>query len=153
VKKVVYALREVRESQRYTKGLYSWVGFKKVSVEFDAGERLHGETKWSLKSLFNLAINGITSYTTAPLKLSTYFGFIVSVVAFIYMIYILFKTILFGADTSGFPSIVIIMLFLGGVQLISVGILGEYIGRIFQETKSRPLYFIEKTYRNNGRKE
>src|SRR5699024_8607423 len=142
-----------RESQRYTKGLYSWVGFKKVSVEFDAGERLHGETKWSLKSLFNLSINGITSYTTAPLKLSTYFGFIVSVVAFIYMIYILFKTILFGADTSGFPSIVIIMLFLGGVQLISVGILGEYIGRIFQETKSRTLYFIEKTYTNNGRKE
>ena len=143
-RKVVDALKLLRESQRYTTGLYNWVGFKKVAIEFDAAERLHGETKWSIRSLFKLAMEGITSYTTAPLKLSMYFGFLVSIVAFIYMIYILVKTILIGSDTSGFPSIMIVMLFLGGCQLISIGILGEYLGRVFSETKERPLYFTEE---------
>lgn len=147
-RKVITALRQLRETQRYTKGLYNWVGFKKVAIEFDAEERLHGETKWNFGSLMKLAIEGITSYTTAPLKISMYFGFIVSLVAFIYMIYILLKTLIFGADTSGFPSLMIVMLFLGGCQLISVGILGEYIGRIFLETKGRPLYFIENIYKS-----
>lgn len=147
-KKVVDALKKMRESQRYTKGLYNWVGFKKVAIEFDAEERLHGETKWSFGSLLKLAIEGITSYTTAPLKFSMYFGFLVSLISFIYMIYVLIKTLIFGADTSGFPSLMIVMLFLGGCQLISVGILGEYIGRVFIETKNRPLYFIEKTYQS-----
>lgn len=147
-KKVVEALSKLRESQRYTKGLYSWVGFRKVAIEFDAEERLHGETKWSLKALINLAIEGITSYTTAPLKISMYFGFIVSLVAFIYMTYVLIKTLIFGADTSGFPSLMIAILFLGGCQLISIGILGEYLGRVFTETKNRPLYFIENIYKS-----
>lgn len=142
-KKVVLALKQLRETQRYTKGLYSWVGFKKVAIEFDANERLHGETKWNLGSLIKLAIEGITSYTTAPLKLSMYFGFLVSFAAFIYMLYVLIKTLIFGADTSGFPSLMIMMLFLGGCQLISIGILGEYLGRVFVESKGRPLYFIE----------
>ncbi|KAF1306201.1 glycosyltransferase family 2 protein [Candidatus Enterococcus willemsii] len=151
-RKVVAALQQVREGQRYTKGLYSWVGFKKAAIEFDAEERLHGETKWSFRALLNLAVEGITSYTTAPLKISMFFGFLVSFVAFIYMIYVLIKTLIYGADTSGFPSIVIIMLFLGGCQLISIGILGEYLARIFNETKGRPLYFIEKTYSNKKQK-
>lgn len=149
-KKVVLALRQLRESQRYTKGLYSWVGFKKVAIEFDAEERLHGVTKWSFGDLFKLAMEGITSYTTAPLKISMFFGFFVSIIAFVYMIYILVKTLILGADTSGFPTIVIIMLFLGGCQLISVGILGEYLARIFNETKERPLYFIENTYKKDS---
>ena len=93
-----------------------------------------------------MAIEGITSYTTAPLKISMYFGFLVSFVAFIYMIYVLIKTLIFGADTSGFPSLMIMILFLGGCQLISVGILGEYVGRVFLETKKRPLYFVENIY-------
>ncbi|MRI75635.1 glycosyltransferase, partial [Enterococcus mundtii] len=138
--------KQMRESQRYTKGLYNWVGFKKVAIEFDADERLHGETKWSFGALLKLAIEGITSYTTAPLKISMYFGFLVSFVAFVYMIYVLIKTLIFGADTSGFPSLMIMILFLGGCQLISVGILGEYVGRVFLETKKRPLYFVENIY-------
>lgn len=142
-KKTVEALKQLRETQRYTKGLYNWVGFRKISIEFDAGERLHGDSKWSYKSLIKLAVEGITSYTTAPLRVSMYFGFIVSAVAFIYMIYVLVKTLLFGSDTSGFPSLMIVMLFLGGCQLISIGIVGEYLSRIFIESKQRPLYFIE----------
>lgn len=142
-KKVVAALVQLREGQRYTKGLYSWVGFKKASVEFDAGERLHGKTKFKLKSMLHLAMQGITSHTTAPLKASMYFGFLISAVAFIYMIYVLIKTMILGSDASGFPSLMIVILFLGGSQLISVGILGEYLSRIFNETKHRPLYFVE----------
>ncbi|MGL9728848.1 polyisoprenyl-phosphate glycosyltransferase [Enterococcus sp. DIV0756] len=141
-KKAVDALKKIRETQRYTKGLYNWIGFKKISIEFDADERLHGNSKWTYNSLFKLAIEGITSYTTAPLKISMYFGFIISAVAFIYMVYVLVKTLIFGSDTSGFPSLMIVMLFLGGCQLISVGIVGEYLSRIFVETKRRPLYFI-----------
>lgn len=143
-RKVVDALVQLRESQRYSKGLYNWVGFKKAAIEFDAAERLHGETKWTFRSLFKLAMEGITSYTTAPLKISMYFGFVVSLVAFIYMIYILIKTLVIGSDVSGFPTIMIVMLFLGGCQLISIGILGEYLGRIFNETKRRPLYLLEE---------
>ncbi len=147
-KKVVDALKQLRETQRYTKGLYSWVGFKKVAIEFDAEERLHGETKWKFTALMRLAIEGITSYTTAPLKISMYFGFFISFMTFIYMLYVLIKTLIFGADTSGFPSLMIVMLFLGGCQLISIGILGEYLGRIFLETKKRPLYFIDNIYKS-----
>ncbi|GAA2900110.1 glycosyltransferase family 2 protein [Enterococcus pseudoavium] len=142
-KKAVEALKQLRETQRYTKGLYNWIGFKKISIEFNADERLHGDSKWSYKSLIKLAIEGITSYTTAPLRISMYFGFIVSAMTFVYMIYVLIKTLIFGSDTSGFPSLMIVMLFLGGCQLISIGIVGEYLSRIFIESKQRPLYFIE----------
>ncbi|MFD1429509.1 glycosyltransferase family 2 protein [Lacticaseibacillus mingshuiensis] len=145
-KKVVAAICQLRESERYTKGLYSWVGFKKAQVEFDALPRLHGQTKWNFRKLFGLAMQGITSYTTAPLKVSTYSGFAISLAAFIYLLYVLIKTLLYGSDTSGFPTLVILILFIGGVQLISIGILGEYLGRIFNETKQRPLYFIEDIY-------
>lgn len=151
-RKVVDALVKLRESQRYTKGLYNWVGFKKAAIEFDAAERLHGETKWNFRSLVKLAMEGITSYTTAPLKISMYFGFVVSLIAFIYMIYILIKTLIMGSDVSGFPTIMIVMLFLGGCQLISIGILGEYLGRVFNETKKRPLYFLEETITKDDEK-
>lgn len=151
-RKVVDALVKLRESQRYTKGLYNWVGFKKAAIEFDAAERLHGETKWNFRSLVKLAMEGITSYTTAPLKISMYFGFVVSLIAFIYMIYILIKTLIMGPDVSGFPTIMIVMLFLGGCQLISIGILGEYLGRVFNETKKRPLYFLEETITKDDEK-
>ncbi|MDT2603107.1 glycosyltransferase family 2 protein [Enterococcus dongliensis] len=145
-RKVVDAITRMRETQRYTKGIYNWVGFKKIAIQFDAEERLHGETKWNFSALLKLAVEGITSYTTAPLKLSMYFGFLISFVAFVYMIYVFIKTIIFGADTSGFPSLMIIILFLGGCQLISIGIIGEYLGRVFMESKERPLYFIENSY-------
>ncbi len=143
-RKCIEALRQLRESNRYTKGLYNWVGFKKVEVEFDAAPRHAGKTKWNYKSLLNLALEGITSYTTAPLRISTIFGFFISLITFIYVIYLIIKTIIFGPDVDGFPSLMIAILFLGGIQLISIGIIGEYLGRIFNEVKNRPLYFINE---------
>ena len=143
-RRAVDALRQMRESQRYTKGMFSWVGFHKKEVTYDRDARAAGETKWNYPRLINFAIDGITSFTTAPLRLSTYVGFVVSVIAFIYLLVIIFQTILFGNDIAGYPSTLAVILFLGGVQLLSLGIIGEYIGRIFNETKQRPLYFIEE---------
>lgn len=140
----VDALTSMRETQRYTKGLYCQIGFRKHSFEFDQADRTAGTTKWNFRGLLGLAIEGITSYTTAPLRISTALGFIVSVAAFIYMVWVLVKAILYGDPQAGFPSLMCVMLFLGGVQLLSLGILGEYVGRIFNETKRRPPYFVRE---------
>ena len=142
----------MRESQRYTKGMFSWVGFHKKEVTYDRDARAAGETKWNYPRLINFAIDGITSFTTAPLRLSTYVGFVVSVIAFVYLLVIIFQTILFGNDIAGYPSTLAVILFLGGVQLLSLGIIGEYIGRIFNETKQRPLYFIEEYHHGAHKK-
>ena len=142
--RAVEALREFRESERYTKGMFSWIGFKKKEIIYDRDPRLAGETKWNYAKLFNLAIDGITSFTTAPLRIASVFGVIVSLLAFSYIVYLVVRTILFGTDLAGYPSMMAVILFLGGVQLLSLGIIGEYIGRIFVETKRRPLYFIEE---------
>ncbi len=135
-------LKEFRESERYTKGLFSLVGLKKVPVEYNRDPRFAGTTKWNYFKLTNLAIEGITSFTTAPLKISTLIGFLFAIIAFIYLLVIIFKTILFGEPVRGYPSLISIVLFLGGIQLMSIGILGEYLGRVFKESKRRPLYFI-----------
>lgn len=144
-RQVVDALKQLREGARYTKGLYEWLGFRKVEFQFEAAERFAGTTKWRFGGLVKLALEGITSYTTAPLKLSTLFGFIISLVAFFYMIYVVIDTIINGVPGTGIPTLTILVLFLGGVQLISLGIIGEYLGRIFVESKNRPLYFVNKT--------
>lgn len=138
----IEALKQLRETERNTKGMYSWIGFHKKGIWYEQKERQEGETKWSFMSLLNLAANGIMSYTVAPLRLSTMFGIIVSFVAFIYLIYILFTTLIFGDPVAGYPTIMVTMLFLGGIQLLSLGIIGEYLGKIFNETKGRPVYFI-----------
>lgn len=140
----IEALKLFRESQRNTKGMYSWIGFKKKEITYEAEARAAGKTKWGLFSLIDLAIEGITSFTTFPLRLSTILGFSISLLAFIYLIYIVIKTLLFGSDVSGYPSIMVVILFLGGIQLITIGIIGEYLGRIFNETKNRPLYFVSE---------
>ncbi|WP_086444172.1 glycosyltransferase family 2 protein [Candidatus Enterococcus lemimoniae] len=145
-RKAVEALKTIREHERYTKGLYGWIGFKKKELYYDADERAGGTTKWRFSALFNLAMNGVTSYTTLPLKITTVIGGIVSFAAFIYMLIVLVQTLLLGADVSGYPSLMIGILFLGGLQLISLGIIGEYLGRVFNETKKRPLYFIDTYY-------
>ncbi|EOL43578.1 glycosyltransferase family 2 protein [Enterococcus caccae] len=145
-RKAVDALKMIREHERYTKGLYGWIGFKKKELYYDADERAGGTTKWRFSSLFNLAMNGITSYTTLPLKITTIIGGVVSLAAFIYMMIVLVQTLLLGADVSGYPSLMIGILFLGGLQLISLGIIGEYLGRVFNETKRRPLYFVDTYY-------
>ena len=136
------ALRQMRESERYTKGMFSWIGFRKKEVEFDRGDRVAGSSSWSFRQLFSLAIDGITSFTNLPLRISTVVGFIVSMLAFIYMIYVFIKALVWGDPVQGYPSMVILLLFLGGIQLLSLGIIGEYIGRIYNETKNRPDYIV-----------
>ena len=140
----INALKQLRESERYTKGMYSWIGFKKKEIEFEQGDRVAGESSWSYRQLFSFAIDGITSFTTAPLRISTIIGFIVSVCAFLYMIYVFFKAVLFGDPVQGYPTLVILILFLGGIQMLSLGIIGEYIGRIYNETKNRPDYIVRE---------
>lgn len=149
-RKMINALKQLREQERYTKGLYGWVGFKKKELFYDADERAGGTTKWRATTLMNLAMNGITSYTTLPLRISAMIGVVVSFVAFIYMMIVLIQTLLLGASVSGYPSLMIGILFLGGLQLISLGIIGEYLGRVFNETKNRPLYFVNEYYQGNS---
>lgn len=140
----IEALRKMRESERNTKGLYSWIGFKKKSIYYDQLERQQGASKWKFSQLLNLAINGLTSYTVAPLRISMYLGIGVSMVAFIYLIYILITTLLYGDPVAGYPTIMVTFLFLSGIQLLTLGIIGEYLGRIFNETKNRPGYFVRR---------
>lgn len=142
------ALCKMRETERYTKGMFCWIGFKKKAVSFEQRDRVAGTSSWNYSSLIRLAIEGITSFTTAPLRLATVLGGIVSLAAFLYMIYVGIKTLVVGEEIQGFPTLIIVMLFLGGVQLLSLGIIGEYIGRIFNETRNRPPYLIN-TY--NGK--
>ena len=141
-RRCVEALRMMRESERNTKGMFSWIGFRKKGIFYDQLEREEGESKWSFASLMHLAVNGLTSYTTAPLRIASVFGFIVALIAVIYLIYIVIRTLVFGEPVSGFPTIMVSMLFLGAVQLISIGIIGEYLARVFTEVKKRPVYFV-----------
>ena len=134
----INALKKMRESERYTKGMYCWIGFKKMEIEFVQGDRVAGESSWNYRGLFSLAIDGITSFTNAPLRISAIVGFVVSMFAFLYMIYVFFKALIYGDPVQGYPTLVILILFLGGIQLLSLGIIGEYIGRIYNETKNRP---------------
>ena len=151
-RRCVEALRQFRESGRYTKGIFSWIGYKKKELLYDRDPRAAGTTKWNYPKLINFAIDGITSFTTAPLRLSSYFGFVVSFGAFIYIIYLLVRP-LFGVSTGdGYSSLMAVILFLGGVQLLSLGVIGEYIGRIFNESKRRPLYFVEEFHESTHQK-
>lgn len=151
-KRCVEALVQFRESQRYTKGLFSWIGYEKKEIEYDRDPRMAGETKWNYLKLINLAIDGITSFTTAPLRISSVLGMLVSLCAFIYIVYLVVRTALFGTDLAGYPSMMAVILFLGGVQLLSLGVIGEYVGRIFNESKNRPLYFIEEYHQGRDAK-
>jgi len=144
----IEALRMMREAERNTKGMYSWIGFRKKGIFYKQLERQEGETKWSFMSLVNLALNGITSYTTAPLRIASIVGLIVSFVAFLYLIYIVVVTNVFGEPVQGYPTIMVTILFLGGIQLLGLGIIGEYLGRVFNEVKGRPGYFVN-SYNGN----
>lgn len=143
-RRCVEALKSIRESQRYTKGLFSWIGFNKKEILYDRDPRAAGNTKWNYKKLIDLSIDGLTSFTTAPLRWSAIIGLFVSAIGFLYMIYIIIKTIILGIDVPGYASTMVVILFLGGLQLIVLGVIGEYLGRAFYETKGRPLYFVEK---------
>ncbi|MDE6548718.1 MAG: glycosyltransferase, partial [Muribaculaceae bacterium] len=142
-RKAVNSLRKLRETQRYTKGLYCWVGYKKKEVSFDRADRQAGKSNFNLLKLINLAVEGVTSYTTIPLRVSIIAGLIVSILAFAYLLVMFTKTLIFGEKVTGYPSLMCVILFLGGMQLLALGIIGEYIGRIFNETKGRPPYVVE----------
>ncbi len=136
------AVQQMREHHRYMKGIFAWVGFPSKAIHYKRDARAAGETKIGYGKLWNLAVEGITSFTTVPLKLASYVGLCVAMLAFAYAAYVIYKTIRFGDPVQGYPSMMVIMLFLGGVQLMCIGILGEYLGRVFNEVKQRPLYFL-----------
>jgi polyisoprenyl-phosphate glycosyltransferase len=145
-RKIVDALNSFQERTRFMKGLYAWVGYKKIAVPFDVKERVAGKSTWGLKRLTELALTGIISFSDVPLRVWGFIGFCISTVALIYALYFLGYTLIYGADSPGFPSIIVAVMFLGGIQLLSVGILGEYIARIFTEVKQRPKYLIAQKY-------
>ena len=142
-RRAVEALREVHESHRFMKGLFTWIGFPQKAVVYERDPRHAGKTKFNYWKLWNFAIEGITSYTAAPLKLATYMGLSVAGLAFLYAIVVIVKTFLFQEPVKGYPSLMVVILFLGGVQLVFIGFIGEYLGRTYDESKRRPLYFLK----------
>ncbi len=147
-RKCIESIKQLRETQRYTKGFYGWIGFNKKIILFDQSPRLAGKTKWNYFQLINLAIEGITSFTVTPLRISTLLGLIISFFSFFYGSIIIIKSYFYGDPVRGYPTLIVAILFLGGIQLLSIGILGEYIGRIFNESKNRPPYLIkEKSFK------
>ncbi|HOH69741.1 MAG TPA: glycosyltransferase family 2 protein [Sedimentibacter sp.] len=143
-RRAIESLKKLREKQRYTKGMFSWIGFNKKEILFDRKPRAAGKTKWNYLKLFNLALEGVTSFTTSPLRISAIIGILVSIFSMIYMVIVLIKSLIWKDPVQGYPSMMVTILFLGGVQLVSLGIIGEYVGRIFNETKYRPLYIIDE---------
>lgn len=148
-RQAVDALCSLRERQRYTKGLFSWIGYNKKEILFDRQPRATGNSKMNFLKLFGLAVDGITSFSVAPLRLASVLGIIISTIAFVYLIFVIAKTLLFGDPVAGYPSMISIILFMGGIQLIVLGIIGEYVGRIFYEAKRRPDYLVSEY---NGKK-
>ena len=144
-RQMVNAVLSLQEVQRFSKGIFCWVGFKTKWIEFKNIERIAGESRWSFWSLLRYAIDGITAFTTFPLRLATIFGTIVSLSAFIYLIAELIKTLIFGSTVSGYPSTIIIMLFIGGIIIMALGIIGEYLARMYMETKRRPIFITRDT--------
>ena len=142
-KNALDALLKLREKHRYMKGLFVWVGFKQKEIEYEREARFKGKTKWGFFSLFNLAFDGLTSFSIMPLRLASIIGFLSAFIGFFYGAVIVFKTLFFHEPVAGFTSLVVLVTFFGGIQLLSIGIIGEYIGRIFNETKNRPLYVVK----------
>jgi len=145
-KRTVEALKQLPENQRFMKGLFAWVGFKTTVIEYAREKREAGQSSFNGWKLWNFALDGITSFSTLPLRIWLYIGALVSFLSFLYGSFIILKTLIFGVDLPGYASLAVIMLFLGGIQLIGIGILGEYIGRIYSESKRRPSYIIEGEY-------
>lgn len=143
-RRAVDALKALGERARFSKGLYSWIGFKSVGVTFDVAERAHGSTKWSFRKLLRFALDGLTSFSTMPLRIWTYVGLFISFCAFIAAVWYVIEALFYGIRTPGFPTLIVSVMFFAGIQLMSLGILGEYIGRIFAEVKRRPLYIVEE---------
>lgn len=148
-KRTICEMRKLREQHRFMKGLFAWIGFPSKPIYYRRDPRLAGKTKWNYWNLLNLAIEGITSFSIAPLKIATYAGLSVAFLSLTYAAVVIWKTLMYGDPVRGYPSLMVVVLFLGGVQLISVGVLGEYIGRIFNEVKMRPLYLVNRVLQSN----
>jgi glycosyltransferase involved in cell wall biosynthesis len=145
-RRAIEALKQMPEGNRFMKGMFAWIGFPVKEILYQRDPRFADKTKWNYWGLFNLAVEGITSYTIAPLRLSTYMGLFVAITSFCYGTFIVINTLVYGDPVPGFPTLMVVILFLGGLQLMAIGIAGEYIGRIFLETKNRPLYLIKTHY-------
>lgn len=145
-RRVLESLKLMRERSRFMRGLFNWVGYSQTSVEFEADVRYAGVTKYSFKKMIQFALDGITSFSSFPLRISTYFGFMVSVISFLYAAFAIYARLFTDIALPGWTSILVAVLFLGGVQLITIGLLGEYIGRIYNEVKQRPLYIIRNKF-------
>lgn len=143
-RRVLDALRQLRERQRFMKGLFTWVGFRQVALAYDREPRMAGDTKFNYWRLWNLALEGITSFSTVPLRLATYVGVFTALVAFGWGLWIIARTVLWGDPVEGWPSLMTVVLFLGGLQLVALGIIGEYLGRLYVESKQRPLYLVSE---------
>lgn len=143
-KKCIAALKDLREHHRYTKGLFCWIGFKKKEISYNRESRVAGNTHWNYWKLIKLAINGIVSFSAVPLQLAMWIGIFISLAAFCFMLYVVGRTLLYGDPVAGYPSMMAIILFIGGIQLIAFGVIGEYIGKIFDEVKNRPVYIVNE---------
>ncbi|MDJ1257852.1 MAG: glycosyltransferase family 2 protein [Candidatus Midichloria sp.] len=152
-KKVVLVLRQIREKNRFMKGIFAWVGFKSTIIEFERPERFSSTTSFNFIKLYKLALDGILAFTSAPLKIWMYIGFIISISSFFTIIYLITRTVIHGVDVPGYASIMIMVLFMGGINLFSLGIMGQYLARVYDEVKNRPLYLINKIYESSPKKE
>lgn len=142
-RRAVAALGGLRERQRFMKGLFAWIGYRQTAVVYHRDARYAGQTKWNYWRLGNLAIEGITSFSAAPLRVATWVGLTAAILAFLYGIWVLLKVLIFGDPVRGYPTLMVVILFLGGIQLLALGVIGEYVGRTYAESKRRPLYYVE----------
>lgn len=145
-RRVVEALRQLPERNRFMKGLFSWVGYKQTAVMFDRPPRHRGSSSWNYWKLWNFALEGLTSFSFMPLKIWSYVGLAIAIPAVFYATYLILRTLIFGIDVPGYASLMVAVLFFGGIQLVTLGVIGEYLGRIYQEVKGRPLYFVRDIY-------
>jgi len=141
--RALHALQQLRERHRFMKGLFGWVGYNRIAIPYHRDPRAAGHSKFNFWRLWNLALEGITSFSTAPLRLATYLGLLTALVAFVYAVAIVLKALLWGDPVAGWPTMMAVILFLGGVQLIALGVIGEYLGRLYDEAKQRPLYLVD----------
>ena len=145
------ALKQLRERQRFMKGLFTWVGFRQTAIIYDRDARFAGSSKFNYWRLWNFALEGITSFSTAPLKVATYMGVLTALLAFVFGLFVFGKALLFGDAVRGYPTLMVAVLFLGGVQLMALGLIGEYLGRLYMEVKQRPLYLIDEHHDSTPR--
>ena len=151
-KRALIAVRQLREQHRFMKGLFSWIGYPQKGVPYQRDARFAGHTKWNYWKLWNFALEGITSFSIAPLKWATYLGFLTAFSAFLAAVFIIYKTLIYGESVQGYPSLMVTILFFGGLQLVTLGIIGEYLGRMFDENKERPLYLLKNIERSAYKK-